>query len=277
MNTCSIARIGLAVMAVVFLLQSGSMWAQKVKTPAPTTTPLAALFRDEFDGDKIRSDGGGAYITVRDPDRTYASVVQLDADGRLELKVLKHRRVFFEFDTPFRPAPLNLSGQLTCHEWTGDVFYADPPSFLAGVPNNDSFYLSTYGEISYNGTTWVYDPSSMFDFRAMPVDPNASSLIRVQINFYTAEDDGLFGVMPNYQLWSAETALAGGVLKVTHPSVDKWIVEPQGPEDAVPLRSLGLNQAGFKVAVPEVKRVRSGGNCDLGDWVMPFQLTLYKQ
>jgi hypothetical protein len=45
----------------------------------------------------------------------------------------------------------------------------------------------------------------------------------------------------------------------------------------MPLRGLGPNEAGFKVAVPEVKGVRSGGNCDLGDWVMPFQLTLYKQ
>jgi hypothetical protein len=26
-----------------------------------------------------------------------------------------------------------------------------------------------------------------------------------------------------------------------------------------------------------VKRVHAGGNCDLGDWVMPFQITLYKR
>ena len=87
----------------------------------------------------------------------------------------------------------------------------------------------------------------------------------------------MFGVMPNYQLWSSEASLAGGVAKVTHPSADVWVVEPQSPDDGIPLRSLGPNEAGFKVAVPEVKRVRSGGNCDLGDWVMPFKLTLSRQ
>lgn len=275
MKSRSLACIGLAAAAVVFLLLTGSLGAQKSKA-APTTTPLAALFRDAV-GDKIRSDGGGAYYTVLDSDRTYSSVVELDRDGRLNMRVVRNRRVYFQFDTPVRPAPLNESGQLICHEWTGDVFYADPPSFLAGVPDNDSFYFSTFGKITYDGTSWVYDPVPPFDFRTMPVDANASSLVRIQINFYTAADDGGFGVMPNYRLWSAETALAGGVLKVTHPDANVWVVEPQSPDDGIPLRSLGLNQAGFKVAVPEVRRVRSGGNCDLGDWVMPFQLTLHKQ
>jgi hypothetical protein len=272
MNTRSIARIGLAVVVVLLLFQSGSLWAQKAKP-----IELAAVFRDATD-DNIRSDGGGAYRTVRNPDRTYDSIVQLSsANGTLNMQVLRQRTVRLILGDSVRPAPLT-NGQLTCHEWTGGVFYADPPSFLPpGEPNNDSFYVTTFGEITYNGSAWVYDPDPPFDFRAMKVDPTASSLIRVQINFYTAEDPGLYGVMPNYRLWSAETSLAGGVVKVTHPSVDEWTVEPQGPEDAVPLRSLGLNEAGFKVAVPEVKRVRSGGNCDLGDWVMPFKLTLYRQ
>jgi hypothetical protein len=273
MNTRSIARVGLALV-VVLLFQSGYLWAQKGKA-VTTTTPLAALFRDELE-DNIRSDGGGAYLTVRDPDRTYASIVQLETDGRLRIWILRNRRVMFNFDTPARPAPLT-NGQLTCHDYTGDLFYADPPSFLTGVPDNDSFYLWTFGKITYNGAEWVYDPSSMFDFRTMPVDANASTLVRVQINFYTAEDAGMFGVMPNYQLWSAETSLAGGVLKVTHPSSDVWVVEPQSPVDGIPMRSLGPNEAGFKLGVPEVRRVSPGGNCDLGDWVMPFRLTLVKQ
>jgi len=274
MNRRSVVRIGLAVVVVSLLFQPGSLWAQKGKA-APTTTPLAALFRDAG-GDKILSDGGGAYLTVQDPDRTYASIVQLETDGRLRIWILRYRRVLFNFDTPARPAP-PTNGQLTCREYTGDLFYADPPSFLTGVPDNDSFYLWTFGKITYNGDAWVYDPSSMFDFRTMPVDANASTLVRVQINFYTAEDSGMFGVLPNYQLWSAETSLAGGVLKVMHPSSDVWVVEPQSPEDRIPLRSLGPNEAGFKVTAPEVKRVHSGGNCDLGDWVMPFRLTLYRQ
>jgi hypothetical protein len=275
MNTRSVARLGLAVVVGVLLLQPGSLWAQKGKA-APKPTPLRGEFRDAS-GDKIQSDTGAPYYTVQDPDRTYASVVQLDSDGRLDFRVLRHRRVLFNFDDFVRPAPVNEKGELTCHEWTGDVFYADPPSFTAGVPNIDSFYLSTFGEIRYDGTAWVYDPDPPFDFRTMAVDTNASSLIRVQINFYTAEDAGMFGVMPNYRLWSAETSLAGGVLKVTHPSADTWVVEPQALDNGIPLRSLGPNEAGFKVAVPEIRRVRSGGNCDLGDWVMPFHLTLVKQ
>ena len=277
MNTRSTVRTGFAVVVVSLLLQPGAMWAQKGKA-APATTPRAALFGDN-DGDKIRSDGGGAYYTVLDSDGTYSSVVELDRDGRLNMRVVRNRRVFFEFDTPVRPAPLNASGQLTCHEWTGGVFYADPPSFLPpGVPDNDSFYLSTFGEITYNGTEWVYDPVPPFDFRTMKVDATARSLVRVQFNFYTVEDAGLFGVMPNYKLWTSDAKLAGGVVQVRHPSANVWVVEPQSPDDPdAPLRSLGPNEAGFKVGAPAEKRVHEGGNCDLGDWVMPFQLTLYKQ
>jgi hypothetical protein len=157
------------------------------------------------------------------------------------------------------------------------VFHVGPPSFLTGVPDNDSFYLSTFGKITYDGAQWVYDPSIPFNFRTMAVDPAASVLARIQINFYTAADSGLFGVMPNYRLWSGETALAGGVAKLTHPFTDVWVIESQSPDDPAPLRSLGPNDAGFKITAPELKRVHAGGNCDLGDWVMPFHVTLYRQ
>jgi hypothetical protein len=82
--------------------------------------------------------------------------------------------------------------------------------------------------------------------------------------------------MPNYRLWSADVPLGGGLVRVTHPTADSWVVEPQDPNEP-PLRSLGPNEAGFKIGVPEVRRVRPGGNCDLGDWLMPFQITLYKR
>ena len=83
--------------------------------------------------------------------------------------------------------------------------------------------------------------------------------------------------MPNFQLWSADVPLNGGVVKVTHPSAGVWVIEPQSPDDPTPLRSLGPNQSGFKITAPEVKRVHAGGNCDLGHWVMPFHLTLSKR
>lgn len=275
-------RAVLGVVLVSFLLQPSPMLAQKSKP-----IELTAQFRDSWDGntqkysDKIHSDGGGVYYTVRDPDRVYASVVQLDADGRLKIEVRRHRKVIFEFDTPVRPAPLNAGGQLTCHDYGGDtVFHVDPPSFLTGVPDYTSVYFTSFGKITYDGTNWVYDASTMFDFRAMPVDANAATLVRVQFNFYTAADGPAagYGVMPNYQLWSAATPLAGGVVRVTHPTADSWVVEPQYPDDpAAPLRGLGPNEAGFKFATPEVRRVHPGGNCDLGDWVMPFRLTLDKR
>jgi hypothetical protein len=88
----------------------------------------------------------------------------------------------------------------------------------------------------------------------------------------------LFGVMPNYQLWAADPPLNGGVAKVTHPSATVWVIEPQSPDDpAAPLRGLGPNEAGFKITAPEVKRDHAGGNCRLGDWVMPFRITLRKR
>lgn len=250
-----------------------------------TTTELSALFRDAWNSaanaysDKVHSDGGGPYYTVANPDRTLASAVQLDADGRIQMRVVKNRRVFFEFDTPVRLAPIGPNGQLTCREYGSDTeFGIDPPSFMSGTATNDSFYLSTFAQMTYSGTQWVYDPSTAFDFRTMPVDATASVLVRFQATFYTAADSGLFGIMPNYRLWQSDTTLAGGVAKVTHPFSDVWVVEPQDPTDpALPLRGLGPNEAGFKVTAPAVKRVHAGGNCDLGDWVMPFQITFYKR
>jgi len=269
-------RITLALGLALTVAFGGAVVLQAQKA---RTTELSALFRDD-PGDKIHSDLGGLYYTVRDPDRVYASVVQLNTDGRLNLEIRRHRKVLLEFDSPVRTAPRNAAGQLTCHDYNGDVvFYDDPPSFLAGVPEYSSVYFTTFGEIRYNGTGWVYDPSTMFDFRAMPVDANAGALVRLQINFYTVADPRAgYGVMPNYQLWSADAPLAGGVVRVSHPTADSWVVEPQDPNDpSGPLRSLGANQAGFKIAVPEERRVHPGGNCDLGDWLMPFQITLYKR
>jgi hypothetical protein len=269
-------RITLALGLALAVAFAGAVALQAQKA---RSTELSALFRDD-PGDKIHSDGGGVYYTVRDPDRTYASVVQLGTDGRLNLEIRSHRKVIFEFDAPVRPAPLTSSSQLTCRDYNGDVvFYVDTPSFLTGVPEYSSVYFTTFGKITYNGTVWVYDPSTMFDFRTMPVHATASSLVRVQINFATVEDRGaLYGVMPNYRLWSADTPLAGGVMRVTHPTADSWVVEPQYEDDpVVPLRSLGPKEAGFKIGVPELRKVRPGGNCDLGDWLMPFQITLYKR
>jgi hypothetical protein len=269
----------LGVVLVVLVVPPGPMLAQKGKAASPQAeTELEAQFRDS-QGDKIYSDGGGPYYTVREPDRTYSSVVMLNSDGRLNMRVVKNRRVFLNFDTPIRRVWPSTNGQLTCHDYGGEtVFYVDPPSFLAGVPENDSIYISTFGKITDNGSQWVYDPSVPFDFRTMAVHPTESALVRIQINFYTAADAGMFGVMPSYQLWSADVPLAGGVANVTHPSADAWVIESRFPDNAaVPPFLLGPNEAGFKITAPEVKRVHPGGNCDLGDWVMPFGLTLTKR
>ena len=280
-------KAALGAVLVSLVLQPGPMLAQKGK-PAPLETQLAALFRDNWDGekygDKIHSDGGGLYSTVKGPDRTYLSIVQLRSDGSLQFWVERTstRKVTFEFDSAVRPAPRNADGQLTCHEYSldgsGAVFYVDPPSFLTGVPDNDSFRLTTSHKMTYNGTEWVYQlPSPHFDFRTMPVDATASALVRAPFGFYTTADSGLFAVLPNY---SRDGSRGGGVVKVTHPHADVWIVEPQSapqlPGDP-PLRSLGLNEALFDYTVPAVKREHGGGRCDLGDWVMPFQITLIKQ
>jgi hypothetical protein len=268
-------RITLALGLALAAAFAGAVVLQAQKA---RSIELSALFRED-PGDKIHSDGAGLYYTVRDPDRVYASVVQLDTDGRLHMVVRRHRKVILEFDTQVRPAPRNSRGQLTCHDYNGDVvFYIDPPSFLTGVPDYSSVYFTTFGKITYDGTGWVYDPSTMFDFRTMAVDANAATLVRAQINFYVDADPvgSGYGVMPNYRLWSADVPLTGGLLRVTHPTADSWVVEPQVADDpAAPLRGLGPDEAGFKFTTPEVRRVHPGGNCDLGDWVMPFQITLY--
>jgi hypothetical protein len=281
-------KAAFGVVLVSLVLQPGPMWAQKGK-PAPPETQLAALFRDNWDGekygDKIHSDGGGLYYTEMNPDRTYASIVKLQSDGSLQFWVERtsNRKVTFEFDSVVRPAPRNADGQLTCYEYStdgsGPVFYVDPPSFLTGVPDIEYFRMSTLHKMTYNGTEWVYQlPSPYFDFRTMTVDATASALVRAQLGFHTTADSGNFPVSPN---WSRDAwSPGGGVVKVTHPYADVWVVEPQSapqlPGDP-PLRGLGLNVAGFQYQVNSVRRTKQpGGNCDLGDWVMPFQITVTK-
>ena len=281
-------KVALGAVLIALLLQSGLMWAQKgQKDQPPPPTELTALFRDNWDpntqtyGDKIHSDGLGPYYTVQLSGNNYTSIVRLDTDGRLVMQMV-NRKVFFEFDSPVRPA----RSPLTCWPYSSypdEPFYPDPPppSFLTGVPDTDFFLFATSHELTYNGTEWVYPelPFPYFDFRTMPVDPTgkASALVRGGFNFHTVADSSRYIVGPNGSFGGPR---GGSAVKVTHPSADVWIVEPQSPPQLPgdpPLSFLGPNEAGLRYEINAVKREHPGGNCDLGDWVMPFQITFTKR
>jgi hypothetical protein len=82
-----------------------------------------------------------------------------------------------------------------------------------------------------------------------------------------------YWVSLNEEHWGGkDLPLVSGFAKVTRYNADTWVLEPIGADEA---RPIGVaNQANVIAHWPGVKRLHGGGNCDLGDWLMPFRLTL---
>jgi hypothetical protein len=62
-----------------------------------------------------------------------------------------------------------------------------------------------------------------------------------------------------------------GFVKVTPRDADTWVLQPLGADEP---RPIGIaNQASLYAYAPEVRKVHTGGGCDLGAWVTPFKIT----
>jgi CHAT domain-containing protein len=82
-----------------------------------------------------------------------------------------------------------------------------------------------------------------------------------------------FWLFFNEQHWGGKDLKAvQSFLKMTRETAATWVLPPLGPDDPRPFGVVNLAQ--FHAYVAPEKRVSSGGGCALGDWLMPFKMTL---
>ncbi len=274
------ALFGVVALMFVFLLLPDSTSAQKNKTPL--RRELAADFRD-WPGDKIHSNNTDPFYSNQNTP-SYPNDVFLQSGGTLYMRIQKNQRVFFDFNDPVRSWDKG-DGMVNCQEWspdgTGAGFTYAPPAFLLGDgrPNNDFTVIATGGSYTQDTAGAWHHNSTYFDFTALnPV--GAVAYVAMNVRFDIVEQDEQFGIMFGSRIWKANDYAAPisgwtGIVQVIRTSDASWYVEPIPSDHPIAAaRELQANQAALYLVGQGVKRGHGSGNCDLGDWWMPFAMTL---
>jgi hypothetical protein len=124
-----------------------------------------------------------------------------------------------------------------------------------------------YSEVNGVGT-WA-STGTPFNVRDMAV----GSSVVVGVNLTFKDDTGReFWVLTNERQWSGlDLKYVSGFGRITHTDQATWVLQPLGAGEP---RPIGIeNEAHVIAYAPEVRKVHSGGYCDLGDWVMPYRIT----
>ena len=301
-----------AVLVAVLLVMPGSM-STIGAGPKATSIELSAAFRD-YPDDGIRSDiPGKPYVSNSDtPGYPNNVLLQLPA-GTLFMRIQQNRRLVFRFAELIREPSLDADGKLYCRGYNQtplksyDFTYGSLPSFLqdgaSGEPANDFTRISTRGVYAKSGEVWTY--TTPFSLTSMGVTTPLVAYVGLSIDFHMDWKDYYFDVMPEYYLWRGQDPMTG-IVKVTRDTAKKtWTIEPL-PEDDPDARDLAnhladefrFNTGGPTDPLPypgfvdpgaplpfqaslfiwtssqQGKDGHPGGYCDLGDWRLPFQLTL---
>ncbi len=275
--------------AIVILPPAASELLQNVG--APGNTELIADFRDATDSagnytDRIHSDGLGPYRSDG-PFSPSSNRIELTAKGDLYLRIQQSRRVLFEFNDPLRGTPIDDNEDVPCRESaaTGvrDFSLAAPPFLLPGasaVPNNRATVITTLGSFTRDVTSggWKYVAST---YSLASMAEHESAFVALNVRFDTVEEAGTFGVLLNSEASDSPRPMSG-IVKVTHRhtpaslrTVETWGVESISASDSpAPPSALGARGARLVLAVTAVRNSHGPGSCDLGDFVVPFGLTL---
>ena len=254
-----------AVLAILVAL-NGVVLAQKGKTTS-YYAELSATF-DDASG-MIHSDGAGAY-TSNSISPGYPNNIIFKSDGSLYMRIQKNRRLIIDFDsrTPGTPEPI-VNGAVTCREFAPagtdpTYFTAEPPDLvLPGVPPNDLTGVATAGSWS-QPDGGVYN-TAKFNFALMT--QGQSAYVSLSFYFTTSPAEEAFYLMPGLNWWDP-SGLHAGIVKVTYlgQNVDtgkrSWEVVPVS------------GQASLYFPISYVRKVHGSGTCYMGDWEMPFRVTL---
>jgi len=240
--------------------------------------------------DKIHSDGKGPYYS--DPADGYPNHVLLsEGTGSLVIQIqpsrLVDRQVIFEFDQPTRSVDYK---HLTCSYRPAGPENAGltAPASLrrhANPKRTDSVltYISTTYEFHRQWVaganhdkkfSWV-STGHPLNLATMPVGPEAQAFVGMDVLYRIAGD--VSGYLLTFNNTGAREMSRTGIVQITHPDNRTWVLKPLPVSvgDA-PFTMLALNEARrFGVVYGASRQER--GWCDMGDWKMPFELTLTRR
>ena len=276
-----------AVAAVLAILgPNGVVVAQKgAKT---TSTELSAVFDDDLNGVSaaIKSDGKGAY-TSNSITSGYPNDIVLLPSGALYMRIQQNRQLIFEFTNRIpRIVPTPPEGKVICRQWAPagydpEYFTVDaPPLDLPGTPPNDFTAITTGGSWTKVNGQWAYSTAT-FNLKTMAAGQTAYVSLSFNFHFHVegSSSDESYYARHGFDWWLNEGRRTD-VVRVTcsTDSTGKrtWALEPV-PADVTdaPPHGLDAYQAGlYFLGETRVGKVRMSGTCYLGDWVMPFKLTL---
>ena len=274
----------LALAIAVVLSLPGSMSAER--PVRYTEVELSADFNapDGTCGTLFKICTDGRLYTSNRLSKSYPNNVLFTSSGDLYLRIQRNQKLRFVFDTPARAYPVWPNQNLVCRSYSLNAYTSDDdedwglsaPAFLNASGFYDAVFTSirTGAQFVYQNGTWTSQSHVEYTFplqeeTRLPVGETVYVAMNAQIHTY--DPDTTLGFQHNSSLWSTVVPYTG-IVMVTHPDVNTWEVEPLPPDvPNAPLRALGPNEAGLRV-------ISSGpgqsGYCDLGDWVMPFHLTL---
>jgi len=291
----------LGVLAIVELCALAvPTYAQEELEPKSNSpvVELFARFRDAKGAqagagflDKIHSDGKGAYYS--DPAGEHPNYVLLSkGTGRLIMLIrpseLVNRQVAFEFDQPTRSVDFE---HLACHSYhtrgpesvgfRPPVYLRDPanPSptdkVFTQIVTTYEFRLQTVtGENGEAQLRWV-STEHLLNLATMPAGPQSRAHVGLVVMYLTFGHRG--GYFLNFNNTDTQGKSPTGIAEITHPDGQTWVLKPLplGRADA-PITMLAANDARRRVVV-YAATLQERGWCDMGDWNMPFELTLTRR
>ena len=260
--------------------------------PASAQTPLQATFTPGY---AISNDIPGPYVTTARINGS-SNEVSLTSAGSLYFRVLRPelllRTIRISFaDALYLPWLSDPEGR-RCKPFGNtppeDFYYCSPPAFLPGeVPVTYSM-MSTAQEWEYvSGWRPVFKPDNKGILRAVSLNFNTEGTWTkyAVLNWNFKLDEGYSTEQFTHWLlfsntWDQalnEPSGRVGIVAVTRVSDTKWVVRPIDPmaDGALP-GGMVQNQALLTRYVLSDCTSGTGGSCYLGDYSMPFELTLTK-
>lgn len=260
---------------------------------------LYAQFRDARMGlggsaykDRIHSDGKGPYYS--DPAGGSPNYVLLSEDtGSLVLQIqpseLVTRQVVLEFDEPTRIVDYE---RLTCQPFhplgSPNPEFA-PPAYLAthASPNGrDRIFtrISTNYEYRMQTVTgangdkppgWV-STGRFLNLAAMTAGPGAKAYAGLSVWYWIQGYHGVYYLNLKNN-GDPGVIAATGIAEVTHPDDRTWVLKPLSLTNSVTPGSTPANDEFRRRVVFYGQNPHAPGWCDMGDWNMPFELTLTRR
>lgn len=290
----------LGVLAIVELCALAVPTYAQEQVKSKSNSPIVELFAQFRDAksaqpagflDKIHSDGKGSYYS--DPAGGHPNYVLLSqGTGRLVMQIqpskLLNRRVVFEFDQATRGVDFE---HLVCHSYhptgpenvgfTAPIYLKDSANPSPGdkvftdIVTTYEFRLQPVTRDN-GGTQFVWvSTGHLLNLAMMPAGPEGRAHVGLVILYLTVGHRG--GYFLYFNNSDTQEMSRTGIVEVTHPDDQTWILKPLpvGQADA-PITMLAANEARRRVVVYGAAPQERGW-CDMGDWMMPFELTLTRR